>query len=107
MLGACASEPQTPQAVGAAVTAAPAATAKAADDANMELTKRAIGIGYRPRIRDGQRIYCRTYTPLGTRFPEEKCLSADAILDEIRRSDEAKDTMAKYGTCVGSSCGGG
>jgi invasion protein IalB len=92
-----------PAAVSAAETAAPAAaaTAAAASDFNPPA-------GYRKKTFGDKTLYCRSDTPVGTRFAKEYCYSQT----DLERKEASKRTLQQEvdrnrRTCAGGGCSGG
>ena len=54
--------------------------------------KRLIAMGYRPEMRNGEKIFCRVETELGSRFTTKHCARADELKAMTR---DAQDTMEK------------
>jgi hypothetical protein len=72
----------SPSAVPAAAAPADSATALAA-----ARDKRLRNLGYKPEVRKGETIYCRSEALVGTRFPTKVCGTADQ-LDQITTDDK-------------------
>jgi hypothetical protein len=113
-LAACAtSTPQPARMVSVAPSVAPtAATAAATGAAAMQVSynprqaesdRKAKEMGYHIVMRDGAQFYCRTVAPMGTRIPQKECLRADALQQQIRRTEEDKINIRQFQYC-GPSC---
>lgn len=102
-LAGCASSPPAPPATAAAGNAG-AATAAAETVQQHAAIEAAIRAGYHPRVRDGQQLYCREETPIGTRFSELHCYTIEQLTAAQRASDRLHDLLAKPITCGGSTC---
>jgi hypothetical protein len=95
----------------AATTAQPAAappSSAAADEAQKEKQLRAQG--YSPRMRDGQKYFCKREAPVGSRFESKlTCLTpeeADRVATDARANIEhMQRSMGCMGTARGSTCG--
>ena len=91
-LCACATSPQAPTHIATN------------DDPRMaESDRKAKEMGYRIVMRDGEQYYCRTVAPMGTRIPQKECLRADAMAQQIRRTEEDKINIRQFQYC-GPSC---
>lgn len=66
--------------------------------------------GYQKRSFEGRTVYCRSETPVGTRFPKRYCLTQDQLerIEANRRNVQREVDRARR-NCVagGSYCGGG
>jgi hypothetical protein len=113
-LTACAtSTPQPTRMASAAPSVAPAAataavTGATATQANYdprmaESDRKAKEMGFHIVMRDGAQYYCRTVAPMGTRIPQKECLRADAMEQQIRRTEEDKVNIRQFQYC-GPSC---
>ena len=113
-LTACAtSTPQPTRMASAAPSVAPAAATAAAtgatatqvnyDPRKAESDRKAKEMGYHIVMRDGAQYYCRTVAPMGTRIPQKECLRADALEQQIRRTEEDKINIRQFQYC-GPSC---
>ena len=113
----CASGPATkvpdPPASVAAVApeAAAATTARAAEKADPEAaasTEFVPPAGYQRRKRGATTVYCRSDTPVGTRFAKEYCYTqADLERMEANRANVRQEVDRARRTCTGGGCGGG
>ena len=107
-LAACSSQPQAspPQPVKAAE--APAAPAKSRLT-SVATTPGGVKIpsGYKLVVREGQQLYCRKETIVGSRFPETICLDEAGLKDLENRGQSARDDLNQSESkCVGTNCGG-
>ena len=97
--------PSDPKPV-AATPADPAAAVseasnKVLDEAFQEYVK-----NYKVREKNGQKLYCRSEAPLGSRMQRTACLSEARIRSEVLAKQETRDAMIKIGKspCSGNSC---
>jgi hypothetical protein len=88
ILTGCAS---SPQATSASSTESPASASKLVDTA--DFTKKAQDDGWSPEIRNGQVLYCKDEAPLGSRFPERKCLNKVAVEQMMLAEQHQRETM--------------
>lgn len=115
---ACASEaPQkaataTPPAAPVKV-AAQAPAAAPASAANPAAAPAANGgfiapAGYQKKTRGSATVYCKSDTPVGTRFPKEYCYTQGELeqMDASRGNIKQEVERARR-TCTGGGCGGG
>jgi hypothetical protein len=80
--------------------AAPAPAAEAATDANGRPLKPAVNEnlvkeGYRPSMRNGQLMYCRTEQPTGSRFTTQVCQNEAQILAAERWARDATNSAQR------------
>jgi hypothetical protein len=109
--GVAASAPAAASASAAAVAAAPgtdtgdpAAAAKSFGERD-QLLKRARSSGYKTRQKNGETVYCREETPVGTHFPLTNCLTEEQTLTAMRNAIQTQDFMRNApGRCAGASC---
>jgi len=95
----------------AATEAAPAAAAAPAEAAAAAAPAEEFRIpaGYKKKKRDGETVYCRSQTPVGTRFPTEYCFTKND-LERIEKSKQSmqRDMQLRTKMCTtGSACSGG
>jgi hypothetical protein len=86
---------------------APAIASSAAEPQTVQqraAAEAAIRAGYHVKLRQGQRLYCREETPIGTRFSEEHCFTIEQLTAAQRNEDRLHDMLAKPRTCGGSTC---
>jgi hypothetical protein len=60
--------------------------------------------GFKPRKRGKYILYCRTDTPLGTRFKSETCFDADQIRDYIIALQENKSNVDRIRATCSNVC---
>jgi hypothetical protein len=85
----------------AAAAAAPAAAAKPAEEFKPPKD-------YKVKTREGQTVYCRSQTTVGTRFPTEFCFT-QADLERIEKNKKSMqhDVSMRTKMCTtGAACGG-
>ena len=112
---ACSSQPRSPaapeaiaQAAAPAAPAQPAAPAAAAAALNTTPGGVRIPYGYKVVVKDGQEMYCRKETILGSRFPQTICLNEDGLRELDARGESVRRNLDRSSaTCVGDKCGGG
>ena len=97
--------PASPAPAASAV-AAPAAAAPVAAPAAEEFKPPS---GYKKKTRDGQQVYCRNETPIGTRFPTEYCFTQADLerIDKNKRSIQMDHATRTKMCSTGAACGGG
>lgn len=49
--------------------------------------------GYKVKFLDGETVYCRKSTPLGTRFPTEVCLTVAQYEESVRQQDGLRQEL--------------
>jgi hypothetical protein len=118
-LAGCASEPtkqegESPKAPVAAAPVSPAAAAPATAPvaksgttapANNEFQPPA---GYQKKTKGKSTVYCRSDTPVGTRFATEYCYSqSDLERMDASRGNIRQEVDRARRTCSGTGCGGG
>lgn len=124
-LAACASEPSqqaapastsispAPAAEPAAVAApAPVAASVPVTTASAEAPATSGGFnapaGYQKKTRGTKTVYCKSDTPVGTRFSKEYCYSQqDLERIEASRTNTMQEVERARRTCTGGGCGGG
>jgi hypothetical protein len=118
-LAGCASEParqapESPKAPAAAAPVSPAAKTTAAQpvaksDAAAPASKEfQPPAGYQKKTRGTTTVYCRSDTPVGTRFPTEYCYTqSDLERMEASRGSIRQEVDRARRTCSGAGCGGG
>jgi invasion protein IalB len=96
-MSAFAAEPErtaTPAATAAAPSAtsatAPAATTTAAAP-KAEAPK--VPAGYKAKTIDGETVFCRKSTPMGTRFPTEVCMTQAQYLENERNRQSMRNEL--------------
>ncbi|MCX7055022.1 MAG: hypothetical protein NTU56_12590 [Proteobacteria bacterium] len=93
-------------AVPAAASATPAArvapsaqTAKPADTVatkasdGRETAAARVPPGYKAREIDGETVYCRKSTPLGSRFPTQVCMTVAQYEESVRQADGLRQEL--------------
>jgi hypothetical protein len=87
--------PETPAALVApsAQTARPTATSPAKPSGAQETAVARVPTGYKARVRDGETLYCRKSTPLGTRFPTEVCMTVAQYEEFVRQGDGLRQEL--------------
>jgi len=78
-----------PSATSASATA-PAATTTAATP-KAETPK--VPAGYKAKTVDGETLYCRKSTPMGTRFPTEVCMTQAQYLENERNRQSMRNEL--------------
>ena len=118
-LAGCASEPskqvsESPKAPAAAAPVSPAAKSTAtqpvakADAAASASNEFQPPAGYQKKTKGTTTVYCRSDTPVGTRFPTEYCYTqGDLERMEASRSNIRQEVVRARRTCTGAGCGGG
>jgi hypothetical protein len=87
----CASKSPT---VGPASPTAPDPAARLASDEPAGTTS-PVPAGYKVRVRDGETLYCRTVTPLGTRFAQQVCMTVAQYEDLERRDTNMQQDLSR------------
>ena len=82
-----------------------AAQAKAATGTAAASAEPRVPPGYKLVERDGQILYCRSVTPLGTRFPSKVCMTEAEYRDFESRNESMRQDMSRRQICVGAHCG--
>ncbi len=52
-----------------------------------------VPTGYKARVRNGETLYCRKSTPLGTRFPTEVCMTVAQYEEFVRQGDGLRQEL--------------
>ena len=110
MLAACAS--QTPVGTGAtpAAAAAPtgAAAATRADAATPEqraIRKYGRDQGYKPVVRNGDTVWCKSEKRLGSTLEQLKCVSETTLADAQKQAElNRQDLQRQSVPCIGPAC---
>jgi len=65
--------------------------------------------GYKVKTREGQTVYCRNETTVGTRFPTEYCFTRVDLerIEKNKRSMQQDVSMRTKMCSTGSACSGG
>ena len=100
-----AAAPQAPAPAASAVDA-PAAAASVAAPVAEEFKPPS---GYKKKTRDGRHVYCRSETPVGTRFPTEYCFTQTDLerIEKNKRSMQLDHATRTKMCTTGSACSGG
>jgi hypothetical protein len=117
-LGGCASEPakqvSSPPSAAAGAPAAPVVTTAAQKPTEKADPKASASgeyfppAGYQKKTKGSTTVYCRSDTPVGTRFATEYCYTQTELERmEASRSSIRQDVDRARRTCVGAGCGGG
>ncbi len=93
---------ETLQATAAAVAPKPD-TAKAAV-AGAETEQVTLPPGFKPKKRGKYTLYCKTDTPIGTRFKQETCFDADQIRDYLIALQENKANVDRIRATCSNVC---
>ncbi len=86
-LPASAGEPQQ----AAVKPPADAASTKTSDDQQAAVIR--VPKGYKAKVIDGETLYCRRSTPLGTRFPTEVCMTVAQYEESVRQGDGLRQEL--------------
>lgn len=118
-LAGCASEPakQASDPPAAAATVAPvasvappvaAAQAEKADLGSSADREFQPPAGYQKKAKGSKTVYCRSDTPVGTRFAKEYCYTQEELerMNESRANIRQEIDRARR-TCAGAACSGG
>jgi len=95
--------------VESAAPSGPAGTAVANEAAASADKEFAAPAGYKEKTRGGTTVYCRSQTPIGTRFATEYCYT-QADLQRMEKSKQGMQDDVSRATRVcgsGQSCSGG
>jgi hypothetical protein len=118
-LAGCASEPtkqvsESPKAPAVAAPVSPAAktgttgTVAKTDSATSASNEFQPPAGYQKKTKGKSTVYCRSDTPVGTRFATEYCYTqSDLERMETSRNSIRQEVDRARRTCVGTGCGGG
>jgi hypothetical protein len=67
----------------------------------------AIRNGFHTRVRDGQKVYCREESMVGTHFTNDVCLTPAQLAKRIQTQNTLQDLLRQPLTCAGGfSCNG-
>ncbi len=111
-VGACATPTPAPNTTASVATpvvaAAPtaAATVSGVDADTQAMIAKAHAMGYFPRQQNGQTVYCKRETPIGSRLPETTCMTEAALLDVIRNVATTQQNLNRPVACSGGRCTG-
>lgn len=102
---ALAAEPEPPAAQPAVVAAPvppvpasaevakPVAASPGKPAAGQEAKVARVPSGYKARQIDGETVYCRKSTPLGSRFPTEVCMTVAQYEESVRQRDGLRQEL--------------
>ncbi len=63
-------------------------------------TAPSVPAGYKVRVRDGETLYCRTVTPLGTRFAQQVCMTVAQYEDLEQRDANMQQELSRKQTSI-------
>jgi hypothetical protein len=117
ILAGCASSSPSSDSTEAAAPLAAQATAETASTASSETAAEPADAGasepfrapagYKARVENGQTVYCRKVTVLGSRFPQNVCMTEAQLREHLHSTDTMKrDKDQSSRMCVGDICGG-
>ena len=86
---------QTESAAQPAPSAAPAPTADDIKKAQDAQSKRLRVLGYKPEVRRGVTVYCKSERPIGSNFPKETCGDGDAIEAQAKFMKAQQETQGR------------
>jgi hypothetical protein len=92
---AAAAAPETPAARVAPSTGAakPADAAATKSSGGQETAHARVPSGYKARKIDGETVYCRKSTPLGSRFPTQVCMTVAQYEESVRQADGLRQEL--------------
>ena len=99
----CASPAAAPPPAPVAVSGAPTAGAPV-DESRAAVVRYARNHEYRSFLRDGQLLWCRKETTLGTRFPHTTCISEESLAEIFHQSLLNEDSQQRTQPCNNASC---
>lgn len=70
-------------------------------DASASQAKILRAAGYKPEVRNGQTVYCRKETQLGSRFESKMCATAGEVERLTARSQESIEKVQREKTIMG------
>jgi hypothetical protein len=102
-----------PAASSAATPASSSTTAKPASDAKPAASstgaapdeatdKRLRSQGYKPEMHNGNTVYCRKETELGSRFPSKVCATPEQLANANKDSQDALDKVQRQAPTIKS-----
>jgi len=96
----CAGTPPSasPQATSAAVES-PASASQLVDTA--DFAKKAQDEGWVPQVRDGNVVYCKDESPIGSRLPEKTCLDKVAVQQMMLAEEQQRENMQRAAAAAG------
>lgn len=80
-----------------------AGVAQAPGVPDLDLLKKARNAGYHTKVSHNVVYFCRTDTPLGTRFPEERCYNEVQFVQRLDFEQAQRDQMSNH-ACSGAGC---
>jgi hypothetical protein len=93
-------------ATSTATSPTPAAAVSAPAAAQAEPAFKAPA-GYKTKMKNGIKKYCRTEVTLGSRFPTETCFTEDELKLYLAQTAEQRQEMTqRQGICPGGPCAG-
>jgi hypothetical protein len=82
----------------AAPAAAATANAASAADAEAALEKRLTNAGYKPKMRNGTKVWCKRQDELGSRLgAQEVCGTPDELVHNVQRNQDFVEQIQKVG----------
>lgn len=110
-LAACSAQPTTPASPGASPAPAAAASAAAAPKvvAGTAAEQAKAPPGYKAIKRDGQMLYCKETSQIGTRFTKIRCMTPEEHAEYERDGAEVRQEMQRRANICNSptgNCGG-
>jgi len=92
---AAAAAPETPAAPVApsAQGAKPVDTTATKPSDGQEAAVARVPPGYKARVIDGESVYCRKSTPLGSRFPTQVCMTVAQYEESVRQADGLRQEL--------------
>jgi hypothetical protein len=108
VVAGCAGSPQPSSPAPSSANATPAASAETpASVSNLvdtaDFTKKAQDEGWRPEVRDGQVVYCKDESPLGSRLPELTCLNKTSVAQMMLAEERQREAMQRAAAAAGQS----
>ena len=71
----------------------PASVAQLADTA--DFTKKAQDQGWEPEVRNGQVLYCKNETPIGTLLPQKTCLNKVGVAQMMLAEEQQRQNLQR------------
>jgi hypothetical protein len=110
LMAGCAADrtaaPEAPATLASSATAAMrlAANAQIQED---QAVRTAIKSGFHARVRDGEKVYCREESMVGTHFTNDICLTSTQLVKRYENQATVQDLLRQPFTCSGGfSCNG-
>jgi hypothetical protein len=97
LLSACSTAPAPP-------VSTPAAAVPAGDAGRDTLIAKGRAMGYLPRQKDGQTVYCKHETPIGSHLPVTTCLTEAALEDTVRSVAVTQQELNRRLYCPAGQC---